>query len=139
MTLTLQTAQLFFGAILVFYASGLTLSLLLKERSGLIYPLTVMLSLIVFSFAAMIALDFGGVGGTHYVLAGQAELSETLLTHRWLLIQLPIILTVTALFILMAYKTRIHERHAKHYRWMVITCVFVSFLATITMAIESFI
>jgi heme/copper-type cytochrome/quinol oxidase subunit 3 len=136
---TLQTAQLFFGAILLLYASGFTLSLLLKERPGLAYPLTIINALIIFLFVGVIALDFGGVGGTYYVLGAQADLSETLMTHRWLLIQLPVILSVTSLFVLAAYKTRIHEAHAKHYRWMVITCVLVGFFATITMAIESFI
>ena len=136
---TLQSAQLLFGMILILFGSGLTLSLLLKIRPNLFHALLAVLAIIELLFAGLITLDFAGVGGDYYVLGSLAELSETLSTHRWLLIQLPIVLIMTALLVLSAYKDRIAEAHAKHYRWLVITCVFVSFLATAIMALESFV
>jgi hypothetical protein len=132
-----DSGLILFGALLVLF--GLTLGLIFVLRSSkyAYEALLVDLVLIVLLLIGILALDLSGATGARYTFGTFSNLSEMLSTHRWLLIQLPILLSLSSVMVLLTYRERIKDTHASAYRQMVQFSGVVSFLSILLIAIES--
>ncbi|MFH1253291.1 MAG: hypothetical protein V1664_03105 [Candidatus Uhrbacteria bacterium] len=73
----------------------------------------------------------------HFVPEKFAGLAVLFITHRWLILAPIPLLIFTALIILLVYKNKISDSHAKEYRRMVIFSVITSLILFSLSAIES--
>ncbi len=132
----LDGGVILFGALLVLFGSAIPLSFLLKEKQNVAAPLIGILSIILALLIGIIAYDFAGAG-TVYTVEEIAKLSELLSTHRWILFQLPFFLVLTSLIVLLIYREKIREAHAKYYRSAIVFSVCAAFGAIIMIGFES--
>ena len=132
----LDGGVILFGALLVLFGSAIPLSFLLKDKPRLSGVLVGHLSIILALLIGIIGYDFIGAGSV-YTVAEIAQLSELLSTHRWILLQLPFLLVFTSLIMLLVYREKIGESHARFYRSGVIFSVVVSFATILLIGFES--
>lgn len=123
-------------AILVFYGSAFTLSFLIGCKPSVVKPLISVLWIILFLMAGMVSIEFSSAASTVYTSEEFLSLSEALSTHRWLVLILPIVLTVTNLFVLHVFQNCIAEKHASIYRTSILVCVAVGFASLVLFAFE---
>lgn len=135
----LAPGPLLFGALVLCYGSAFTLSFLTGSRTEIVRPLTGVLLVVLFLLLGIVAIEFSAAATPSYTYGTFSSLSEALSTHRWLLFQLPIILTMTSLIILGVYHERITDKHARMYRAVVQINIAVSFAALLVIAVESMI
>ena len=135
----LSPGVVLFVATLVVFGSVLTLTFLIGSKPSVAKPLTGGLLILLFLMLGMVAIEFSAAATPSYTFGEFASLSEALSTHRWLLFQLPILLTITSLMILNVYGERIADRHATPYRVALMLSVTVSFAALLAIAFESMI
>lgn len=133
----IDLGQVLFGVLLMCFAAAVTLTAILRRATFLYQPLLVALLVIEAIFIALFTLDIFGYTNTYYLFESMTELSEVLMIHRWLLFQLPLLLVANAFFILLAYKERLFEKHARSYRIVFYLSILCAFVATLSIAIES--
>ena len=91
----IHPGQILFGLTIVLFGSAFTLSFLMRSKAEVVRPLTGVLFVILFLLIGTVAIEFSAAATPSYTFGEFASLSEALSTHRWLLFQLPILLTVT--------------------------------------------
>jgi hypothetical protein len=137
--LQIQPGQILFGLALIFFGSAFTLSFFIDSKTHVVHALTGVLFLILFLLLGVVAIEFSSAATPSYTYGSFSSLSEALSTHRWLLFQLPIILTVTSLIILSVYKDAIAKPHARMYKATVMISIAVSFASLLLIGFESLI
>ncbi|MBI4435292.1 hypothetical protein HY630_01340 [Candidatus Uhrbacteria bacterium] len=133
----IHPGQILFGLTVLLFGSAFTLSLLIGSRAHVVKPLIGVLFVILFLLLGTVAIEFSAAATPSYTLGDFASLSEALSTHRWLLFQLPIILTTTALLILFVYHEKIAQPHARLYRGVVLLSIAIGFASLIAIIFES--
>jgi hypothetical protein len=133
----IHPGQVLFALTVLLFGSAFTLSLLIGSRAHVVRPLMGVLFVILFLLLGTVAIEFSAAATPSYTFGEFASLSEALSTHRWLLFQLPIILTTTTLLILSVYHEKIADRHARAYRAFVMLSMAVSFASLIAIIFES--
>ena len=126
-----QPGMLLFGLVLILFGAAIAQVFLLKNHSHISTPLVVVLSIIFVALLGILIFDLSGTGGRLYTLESISELSELMSTHRWLLIQVPLILLPVSIINLLVYKEKINDKHANEYRNAVMVSVIVSFLTLV--------
>lgn len=63
---------------------------------------------------------------------------DMIVDHRSLLYPLPIVLLLTATIVLLVYRERIGDKHAREYRSVVLFSVAASLVSLVVIAVESF-
>jgi hypothetical protein len=142
MNLTLafiDAESILFASALILFGSAFTLSILISKKVRVVCALETLLLLILFLLLGAIAIEFSLAVSPAYTFREVAGLSELLSTHRWLLFQLPVLLTIMSLIILVVYQDKIADPHARAYRAAVNISIAVSFATMIMIAFESFI
>jgi uncharacterized membrane protein YidH (DUF202 family) len=132
-----QPGLLLFGLVLVLFGAAVAQVFLLKNHSHISTSLVAILLVIFISLLGILTFDLAGTGGSLYTLESISSLSELMSTHRWLLIQVPLILVPTAIVCLLVYKERLGDSHAKEYRWAIIISILVSFASLLIIGFES--
>ncbi|MBI5794385.1 hypothetical protein HZA87_04900 [Candidatus Uhrbacteria bacterium] len=135
----ISPGMILFTATLILFASAITLCFLIGSKPSVVKPLTGVLLIILFLLLGTVALEFSAAATPSYTFGEFASLSEALSTHRWLLFQLPILLTIVSLMILNVYGECIADRHAVPYRAALTISTALSFAALIAIAFESMI
>lgn len=125
-----------FGILLLISGAILTLSLLLKLKSELVSLLVSLLCIEWLLLFGMIGMDLSGTT-TLNVLGPFAHLSELLSTHRYLIIQLPFVLILTAIITLLTYGKTITDRHARTYYLVTMFSIWLSFGSMVLIGFES--
>lgn len=133
----IHPGQLLFALTILLFGSAFTLSLLIGSRAHVVRPLISVLFVILFLLLGTVAIEFSAASTPSYTFGDFASLSEALSTHRWLLFQLPIILTTTAVLVLFVYRKNIADRHARLYRSVVLLSIAVSFASLVAIIFES--
>ena len=133
----IHPGQLLFGLTVLLFGSAFTLSLLIGSHVHVVRPLMGVLFCILFLLLGTVAIEFSAAASPSYAFADFASLSEALSTHRWLLFELPIVLTLTSLLILFVYREKIADRHARMYRTVVLLSIAVSFASILSIIFES--
>ncbi|MCR4314395.1 MAG: hypothetical protein NUV84_04070 [Candidatus Uhrbacteria bacterium] len=133
----IHPGQILFGLTVLLFGSAFTLSLLIGSRAQVVRPLIGVLFTILFLLLGTVAIEFSAAATPSYTFGDFASLSEALSTHRWLLFELPIILTMTSLLVLFVYQEKIAQRHARLYRSVVMLSIAVSFASLIAIIFES--
>ena len=133
----IHPGQLLFALTILLFGSAFTLCFLLHSKTKVVHPLKVVLSVILFLLLGTVAIEFSSASTPSYTYAEFASLSEALSTHRWLILQLPIVLTLSSIIVLSVYGTNITDRHARMYRMFVIVSTAVSFAVLLTIFFES--
>ena len=137
LTQLIHPGQVLFALTVLLFGSAFTLSFLIGSKTEVVRPLMGVLFVILFLLLGMVAIEFSAAAAPSYTYGSFASLSEALSTHRWLLFQLPILLTITALMILFVYHEKIADRHARLYRATVILSIAVSFASLLVIIAES--
>ncbi len=132
-----QPGLLLFGLVLILFGAAITQVFLLKNNPKVSTPLVYILLIIFVALLGILAFDLTGTAGRLYTFESISSLSELMSTHRWLLIQVPLILLPTSIITLLVYKERINDSHAVEYRATVIISVLVSFLTMVLIGAES--
>ncbi len=135
----IHPGQILFGLTIVLFGSAFTLSFLMRSKAEVVRPLMGVLFVILFLLVGTVAIEFSAAATPSYTFGEFASLSEALSTHRWLLFQLPILLTITSLMVLSVYREHIAHKHAWHYRAAVIFSIAISFAAVVMILLESMI
>ncbi|MEK7620480.1 MAG: hypothetical protein AAB413_04580 [Patescibacteria group bacterium] len=133
----IHPGQILFGLTVLLFGSAFTLSLLIGMKTHVVRPLIGVLFMILFLLLGTVAIEFSAAATPSYTLGDFASLSEALSTHRWLLFELPIVLTTTSLLILVVYHEKIADPHARLYRSVVLLSIAVSFASLIAIIFES--
>ena len=128
---------LLFALTVLLFGCAFTLCFLIGSKLSVIRPLMGVLFVILFLLLGTVAIEFSAAATPSYTFGEFASLSEALSTHRWLLFQLPILLTITSLMILVVYREHISERHATLYRTAVVLSTTLSFASVLAIAFES--
>ena len=134
-----NSGLILFGALLILFGIAIGLMFIIRSDSRFYKVLTLNYFVILFLFIGIIVLDLAGASGSFYTFSETRELSEILSTHRWLMIQLPVVLTFVSIVILLTYRDRISDSHARQYRQVVQVSTCVSFLSVLLIALESMI
>lgn len=129
--------QVLFGLSVLLFGSAFTLSFLMGSRVPVVRPLIGVLFVILFLLLGTVAIEFSAAATPSYTFGEFASLSEALSTHRWLLFQLPIVLTITNLFVLFVYREHVADHHAGMYRTIVMFSTAVSFASLVAIIFES--
>ncbi len=132
-----QPEMILFGLVLILFGAAVTQVFLLKVHPHISSWLVATLSVIFVALIGVLAFDLSGTGGNLYTLESISNLSELMSTHRWLLIQLPLVLIPTSIITLLVYKEKINDKHAVEYRRAVMVSVLVSFVTLIVIGFES--
>ncbi|MBI4256621.1 hypothetical protein HY626_01025 [Candidatus Uhrbacteria bacterium] len=135
----IHPGQMLFGLTVLLFGSAFTLSLLVGSKTHVVQPLIGVLFVILFLLLGTVAIEFSAAATPSYTFGDFASLSEALSTHRWLLFQLPLVLTTTALLILFVYREKIASPHARMYRTVVLLSIAISFAGLMAILIESMI
>jgi len=134
-----EPTTLLFGILLMLLSASVVMVFVLKTSPHIKMILGSFLVLIHLILDGILAFDLAGTIGRVYAEPGMASVSALFSTHRWLLIQIPILLTVMALILLWACKDHLKEKHAESYLQALQVCVTVSFLTIILIGYESLI
>jgi hypothetical protein len=129
--------QVLFALTILLFGSAFTLSFLMGSKTEVIHALVGVLFLILFLLLGTVAIEFSAAATPSYTFGNFSSLSEALSTHRWLLFQLPVVLTMTSLLILGVYREKIADRHARLYRVTVMLSIAVSFASVLAISFES--
>ncbi|PJE77165.1 hypothetical protein COV05_00960 [Candidatus Uhrbacteria bacterium CG10_big_fil_rev_8_21_14_0_10_48_16] len=135
----IHPGQVLFALTVLFFGSAFTLSFLIGTKAQVVRPLIGVLFLILFLLLGTVAIEFSQAATPSYTYGTFASLSEALSTHRWLLFQLPIILTLTSLLVLFVYGEKIGHAHARLYRTTVLIAIAISFASVLAIIFESMI
>lgn len=133
----LHPGQVLFGLTVLLFGSVFTLSFLIGSKVRVVPALTLVLFVILFLLLGTVAIEFSAASTPSYTFGEFASLSEALSTHRWLLFELPIVLTMTSLLILMVYREKIADAHARLYRAVVMFSTTASFASLVAIMFES--
>ena len=132
-----DSGLILFAALLVFFGLAMGFVFVLKSNKMIYRVLIGTLSIIFLLLVGIVALDAFGASGAYFTFAETKQLSDTFSTHRWLIIQLPILLSISSILILLTYRDRIADAHAVDYRRVVQVSTCVSFLSVLLIALES--
>ena len=135
----LEPGALLFGCLLMLMSAALTLSFLVKLSSSITNALLGFLILIHVTLVGILAFDLVGSVTNVYVDTSTGVISELFATHRWLLIQIPILFTMIAILLLAVCHGHEKESHAKTYVFAMQFCMFMSFLTVLVIGYESLI
>lgn len=131
-----------FGVLLVLLGVATGLVFLLASQFSVVKPLVAIDLVVLILLIAIITLDLSNANGSYYTFAHTRSLSELLSTHRWLVIQLPVLLMVVSLCILLTYdrhlqKSAMTHDHARYYRYIIQTSTCITLATMLLIALES--
>lgn len=133
----MNSGVILFGVLLILFGVAMGLVFVLNTSKQVYKALLGLLGVIFCLLIGIIALDLTGAAGAYYTFSENRLLSELFSTHRWLLIQLPVLFTVMSMLLLITYREHISESHAKVYRHLVQCATLLSFASLILIALES--
>ncbi|EKD75551.1 MAG: hypothetical protein ACD_44C00100G0002 [uncultured bacterium] len=135
----LEPGAILFGCLLMLMSAALVLVFLIKLSSTITNVLIGFLILIHLTLDGILAFDLIGNVTHVYTDTSTGVISELFSTHRWLLIQIPILYTLIALLLAFVCKGHEKESHAKTYVFAMQFCVVVSFFTILLIGYESLI
>jgi len=128
-----------FGVLLVLFGMVLPMVVLLEKEPFLSRPLAGLLIIIECVLLGVLSLELMGTAGGYFTTDTFKQASMMLKTHRWMLFQVPLLLTAVAAGLLILYREAIVEDHARDYRMVVVVSTFTGFASIIAIAFESLI
>lgn len=134
-----EPGAILFGCLLMFMSATLVLVFLVKQASFIVDILLGFLILIHVTLDGILAFDLFGNVTRVYTDTSNGMMSELFSTHRWLLIQIPILFTLIAIILSLVCRKHIKESHAKEYVFIMQFCVLMSFLVVLVIGYESLI
>ncbi|NQV90703.1 hypothetical protein HQ487_04865 [Candidatus Uhrbacteria bacterium] len=135
----IHPGQVLFALTILLFGSAFTLSFLIGSKAQVVRPLIGVLCIILFLLLGTVAIEFSAAATPSYTYGAFASLSAALSTHRWLLYQLPIILTLVSVLVLSVYQEKITDSHARQYRTIVMISIAISFASMLGITFESII
>lgn len=134
-----QPSVILFGLLLILMTAAFVLVLVLKNQHSLIYPFLGITFLILMTLTGILAFDLSGTVSRIYIAESNSELSEIFSTHRWLIIQIPLLLSFITLIIGWVCRQDLSEKHAREYVFAMQICTIISFLTVLAIGYESLI
>ncbi len=135
----LEPGAILFGCLLMLMSATLVLAFLVKQSSSITSALIGFLILVHLILDGILAFDLVGNVTHVYTDTSSSAISELFSTHRWLLMQIPILFTLMAILLSLVCRGHEKESHAKTYVFAMQFCVVVSFLTVLLIGYESLI
>lgn len=135
----LEPGAILFGCLLMLMSAALVLVFLIKLSSAITNTLIGFLILIHLTLDGILAFDLIGNVTRVYSDTSTGVISELFSTHRWLLMQIPILYTLIAIVLACVCRRHEKESHAKTYVFALQFCVVVSFFTILLIGYESLI
>lgn len=132
-----EPGVLLFGVLLIVFGITLTLLAVMRRDPKLVPWLACALTILFFVLLGIVCLDLFGGSGAVSTVDSFVSISSLLSTHRWLLMQVPLLLLGTSAVIVLVYGKELLSSHAKEYRLIVTGSVFISFLTILLIGFES--
>ena len=126
-----------FGLLLVLYGFSLAVVFLLRQAKQSWGTLAATQVLTLCVLGGILALDLSGASGALYTIQSIEHLSELLSTHRWLLIQVPVLLLLASLIVLVTYREHIANAYATRYRVFLQIATVFGFASVLLIGFES--
>lgn len=130
---------LLFGVLMVLFGITLTLLFVIRKNVEFLQWFSVSLILLFFVLLVIVSLDLFGGSGSVSTFDSFGAISTLFSTHRWLLIQAPILLLGTSSLMVLVYGKELLSSHAKEYFFIVRSSVILSFLTILLIGFESLI
>ncbi len=115
------------------------LSFVLKKQPELVYPFLGLTFLTLISLVGILVFDLAHSVVQVYATESMGAFSEIFSTHRWLLMQVPLLFTFMTLVLGWVCRHDLAEKHAREYVLSMQVCVLVSFLTVLLIGYESLI
>lgn len=125
-----------FGLLLSCFGAIVALCVLLRSNPALSWILRSLLIIALLLFLGIISIDLF-IARPFFAMGEYADLSSMFASHRVLIIQLPIVLLLSAIVSLFVYGEKISEKHACVYRQTLFVSIGASLLSVLLLAIES--
>ncbi len=135
----LEPGALLFGLLLILMTASFVLVFTLKKQPALVYPFLGVMFLFFLTLLGILSVDLVGTVTRVYVTESNAAMSEVFSTHRWLLMQIPILLSFVTLVLGWICRDELPEKHSREYLIAMQFCVTVSFLIVLLIGLESLI
>ena len=135
----LEPGALLFGLLLILMTASFVLVFILKKQPSLVYPFLGVTFLFFLTLLGIVSFDLVGTVTRVYIIESSASMSEVFSTHRWLLIQVPILLSFVTLVLGWVCRNELPEKHTREYLIAMQFCVTISFLAVLLIGLESLI
>ena len=134
-----EPGVILFGLLLMLMSATLVLAFLVKQATFIVDILIGFLVLVHLTLDSILTFDLIGNVTRIYRDSSSNMMSELFSTHRWLLIQIPILFTLIAIILSLVCRNHMKETHAKEYVFLMQFCVLMSFLAVLFIGYESLI
>lgn len=133
----LEPGVLLFGLLLMLMSVSVALVFLLKKVPSLMEWFLWIMALIHFILWSILASDLVSGVNRVYTTESFQRMSALFASHRWILIQVPLLLTFTACVLGWVCRNDLQEKHTQPYMRALIICVCVSFLSILLIGFES--
>lgn len=134
-----EPGAVLFGCLLMLMSATLMLAFLIKQIPTAVNLFLGLLILIHLTLDGILAFDLVGNVTRVYTESSSSVMSELFSTHRWLLIQIPILFTFLAIILAWVCRHDLNETHAKEYVFVMQFSVLLSFLTVLLIGYESLI
>lgn len=132
----LDPGAVLFGLVLILFGAAFPLLFVLRRVPDLAYWLMAVLVVLEISLAGSMTLNLF-IGPDMFVPEELAAVSSILLTHRWLLLTLPLSLLFLSIVVLAVYGPNIVKKHAGYYFGLVSFSITLSFMSLLMIIFES--
>ncbi|MEK7452224.1 MAG: hypothetical protein AAB664_02705 [Patescibacteria group bacterium] len=134
-----EPSVILFGLLLIMMTAASVLVLVMNKQPAFVYPFLGLIFLILLTLVGILAFDFSNEVSNLYVTESSRALSEMFSSHRWLLMQVPILLTFITLVIGWVCRKDLEQKHTREYVNAMRVSVFVSFLTILLIGFETLI
>lgn len=132
-----EPGTLLFGILLMVMTAAVVLAWVAPSLKSATPYLMATLILTEILLLGILAFDFANTVNHVFVDQAIKALSDTLATHRWLIIQLPLLLIPLSCILLATTKDHLNEKHAKTYLRAMQAATTLSFMVLILIGWES--
>jgi hypothetical protein len=134
-----EPGAILFGGLLMLMTAVLVLAFLLKAVPSIVNLFIGMLVLVHITLDGILLFDLLGNVTRVYTNESTRFISELFSTHRWLIVQIPILFTFMAILLSWVCRNDLNESHAREYVFVIQFCVLISFLTVLVIGYESLI
>lgn len=135
----IEPSVILFGVLLMLMSASCALVFVVHKQKEILLFFLGLQCLVLMALIGIVSFDLIGNVGQVFSAVGDQFLSELFSTHRWILMQVPILLTSVALMLGWVCRNDLKEKHTREYILAMRVCVVVSFLTILVIGIESLI
>lgn len=135
----LEPGVILFGVLLMLMSAGCALVFVVHKQKEILLFFLGLQCLVLMTLISIVSFDLIGSVGQIFSAEVTASLSLLFSTHRWILMQVPILLTICAIIFGWICRNDLLEKHAREYVFVMRVSVIISFFTILIIGYESLI